>query len=160
MAAGGQYEQPPATDVTELLPASALSGPGYSVQQQAPTNGAMGQYTIVAGASVFHNSAGTYQVESLDLLKIRLSEIPAIAQQDNMNQSAVFARALASSAVRPVTDAAHMLVHPMGTITVRAGSYPAVLFRVRFQGKIGPAHTCDTQYNFFAPAVGLVAMIT
>jgi hypothetical protein len=77
----------------------------------------MGQYTIVANADVFHNDAGTYQVESLDLLKIRLSEIPAIAQLDNVSNTAVFAKALASSAERPVEDAAQMVIHPMDTVT-------------------------------------------
>jgi hypothetical protein len=42
-AAGGQYEEPPIINVADLLPATPLSGPGYSVQPQAPTNGAMGQ---------------------------------------------------------------------------------------------------------------------
>lgn len=45
-------------------------------------------------------------------------------------------------------------------VTVPAGTYQAVLFRVKLAGKVGPAHTTDTQYNFFAPGVGLIAMIT
>src|SRR6266481_2330351 len=113
----GQYEEPPVVNAAELLPASALSGPGFSVQPQVPTNGAMGQYTIVGDQSVFHEDAGTYYVESLDLLKVRLSEIPAIAALDNMSNTDVFAKALASSAVRPVTAAANMVTHPMDTIT-------------------------------------------
>ena len=50
----------------------------------------------------------------------------------------------------------------MGTyeVTVPAGTYKAVLFRVKCEGKVGPAHTQDTAYYFFAPGVGLVAMIT
>ena len=116
-AAGGQYEEPPVVNVADLLPATALSGPGYSVQPQAPTNGAMGQYTIVADPSVFQDDAGTYYVESLDMLKIRLSEIPAIAQLDSMSNTDVFAKALASSAARPVTAAANMVMHPMDTVT-------------------------------------------
>src|SRR5579872_4293854 len=64
----GQFEQPPTIDATQLLPESALSGPGFHVERKVPTNGAMGQYTIVADASVFHNDAGTYRIESLDLL--------------------------------------------------------------------------------------------
>ena len=116
-AAGGQYEQPPVVNAADLLPAYALSGPGFSVQPQVPTNGAMGQYTIVADPSVFHDDAGTYYVESLDLLKIRLSEIPAIAQLDSMSNTEVYAKALASSAVRPVTSAANMVMHPMDTVT-------------------------------------------
>jgi hypothetical protein len=113
----GNYEQPPVVNVSDLLPSSALSGPGFSVQQQVPTNGAMGAYTIVADASVFHSDAGTYQIESLDMLKIRLSEIPAIAQLDNASQTEIFAQALAKSAERPVTDAANMVEHPMDTVT-------------------------------------------
>src|SRR5882724_12049734 len=83
--ANGQYEEPPVINASDLLPAYALSGPGFSVEPQVPTNGAMGQYTIVGDATVFHEDAGTYYVESLDLLKVRLSEIPAIAQLDSMS---------------------------------------------------------------------------
>ena len=116
-AANGQYEEPPVVNAAELLPAYMLSGTGYSVQPQVPTNGAMGQYTIVADPSVFHDDAGTYYVESLDMLKLRLSEIPAIAQLDSMSNTDVFAKALATSAVRPVTAAANMVMHPMDTVT-------------------------------------------
>jgi len=44
-------------------------------------------------------------------------------------------------------------------VTVPAGTFPAVLFRVKCEGKVGPAHTRNTGYNFFAPGVGMVAMI-
>lgn len=116
-AVGGQYEEPPVVNVADLHPTTPLSGQGYTVLPQAPTNGAMGQYTIVADPSVFHDDAGTYYVESLDMLKIRLSEIPAIAQLDGMSNSSVFANALVSSAVRPVGAAANMVMHPMDTVT-------------------------------------------
>ena len=113
----GQFEQPPVINASELLPEAALSGPGFHVERQVPTNGAMGQYTIVADASVFQDDAGTYRVESLDLLKIRLSEIPAIAYLNNVSKTGVFASALAQSAARPVTAAANMVIHPMDTVT-------------------------------------------
>jgi hypothetical protein len=113
----GQFEQPPIINVTQLLPEGVLSGPGFHVEQLVPTNGAMGQYTIVADASVFQSDAGTYRVESLDLLKIRLSEIPAIAYLENVSKTGVFANALAQSAERPVADAANMVTHPMDTVT-------------------------------------------
>lgn len=129
-SATGNYEQPPVIDVSDLLPSSALSGTGFSVQPQVPTNGAMGAYTIVADADVFHNDAGTYQVESLDMLKIRLSEIPAIAQLDNASQTEVFVQALAKSAERPVTDAAHMVEHPMDTVTGLPGGVGELFGRV------------------------------
>jgi hypothetical protein len=117
----GQFEQPPTINTTQLLPESTLSGPGFHVDPQVPTNGAMGQYTIVADASVFQNDAGTYRVESLDLLKIRLSEIPAIAYLETVSKTGVFANALAQSAARPVTAAANMVIHPMDTVGLPSG---------------------------------------
>jgi hypothetical protein len=117
LATTGQFEEPPMVDINELLSTSMQSGPGYQVGQQVTTNGAMGQYTIVADAEVFKDDAGTYQIESLDLLKVRLSEIPAIAQLDNVSNTAVFTKAFASSAERPVKDAAQMVTHPMDTVT-------------------------------------------
>ena len=113
----GEFEQPPVVNISEFLLVSMQSGNGYYLGQQVPTNGAMGQYTIIANADVFGKDAGTYRVESLDLLKIRLSEIPAIAQLENISETGVFAKALASSAERPVADAANMVMHPMDSVT-------------------------------------------
>jgi hypothetical protein len=117
LATTGQFEEPPIVDISQLLSPDMQSGPGYQVGQRVATNGAMGQYTITGNAEVFKDDAGTYQIESLDMLKIRLSEIPAIAQLDNMSTTGVFAQAFASSAVRPVTAAANMVTHPMDTLT-------------------------------------------
>ena len=45
-------------------------------------------------------------------------------------------------------------------VTVPAGTYQAILMRLKYEGKVGPAHTQDTAYYFFAPQVGVVAMIS
>jgi len=44
-------------------------------------------------------------------------------------------------------------------LTIPAGTFNSVLFRIKTEGKVGPAHTHDTAYYFFAPNVGTVAMI-
>ena len=141
----GQFEQPPIINATQLLPESALSGPGFHVERLVPTNGAMGQYTIVADASVFQNDAGTYRVESLDLLKLRLSEIPAIAYLENVRKSGVFANALAQSAERPVADAANMVTHPMDTVTGLPSGIGSLFGRVT----LGVGHIASTASNSF-----------
>ena len=112
-----QFERPPIIEATQLLTESALSGPGFHVGRLVPTNGAMGSYTIVADKAVFHQDAGTYEVESLDLLKVRLSEIPAIRSLEDVSKTAVFANALASSAERPVKMGVQMVSHPLDTVT-------------------------------------------
>jgi hypothetical protein len=141
----GQFEQPPIINANQLLPESALSGPGFHVEQQVPTNGAMGQYTIVGDASVFHNDAGAYRVESLDLLKIRLSEIPAIAYLENVRKTGVFANALAQSAERPVEDAANMVTHPMDTVTGLPSGIGSLFGRV----SLGAEKIASTASNSF-----------
>jgi len=45
-------------------------------------------------------------------------------------------------------------------VTVPAGTYSAVMLRFNCDGKVGPAHTNDTAYYFFAPGAGVVAMIS
>jgi hypothetical protein len=45
-------------------------------------------------------------------------------------------------------------------VTVPAGTYEAVLFRLKCEGKVGPAHTQDTAYYVFAPKTGVIAMIS
>ena len=45
-------------------------------------------------------------------------------------------------------------------VTVPAGTYEAILLRLKCEGKVGPAHTHDAAYYFFAPGTGVVAMIS
>jgi len=45
-------------------------------------------------------------------------------------------------------------------VTVPAGTYEAILLRLKCTGKVGPAETKDAAYYFFAPGVGVVAMIS
>ena len=45
-------------------------------------------------------------------------------------------------------------------LTVPAGSWPAILLRLKVSGKVGPASTEDTAYYFFAPNLGMIAMIS
>ena len=105
----------------------------------------MGQYTIVADPAVFKDDAGTYYVESLDMLKIRLSEIPAIEALDGMSNSSVFVQALATSAVRPVTAAANMVMHPMDTVTGLPGGVGDLFGRV----SLGASQIASSATNSF-----------
>jgi hypothetical protein len=45
-------------------------------------------------------------------------------------------------------------------VTVPAGTFDAILLSLKCDGKVGPAHTQDAAYYFFAPGVGVVAMIS
>ncbi len=45
-------------------------------------------------------------------------------------------------------------------VTVPAGTYSAILVRLKCKGKVGPADTTDVAYYLLAPNVGVVAMVT
>ena len=127
---GAQFEQPPVVSAADLISESALAGPGYCVGSLVPTNGAMGQYTIVLESSVFPDDAGTYQVESLNLLKIRLSEIPAMHYLEDMSKTDLFVKSVGTAAERPVSDAVQMAAHPMDTVTGLPSGVGELLGRV------------------------------
>ena len=44
-------------------------------------------------------------------------------------------------------------------MTVPAGAFDAILIRLDYHGKIGPAHVKDASWYFFARNVGIVAMV-
>lgn len=44
-------------------------------------------------------------------------------------------------------------------LSLPAGAYDAILTKSTFSGNIGPASVRDTQYRFFAPQIGIVALV-
>jgi len=112
-----EFEEPRVVKAADLLPASMLRGNGYRVEEWVSTNGVMGVYTIVADPDVFQQYAGTYQVQSAEMLRLREAEIPAIVQLNDISKSKVFAQSLGASAVRPVTAAGSMVLNPIDTVT-------------------------------------------
>ena len=47
----------------------------------------------------------------------------------------------------------------MHNVTVPAGAFKAILIRFAYRGKVGPADVVYTAWYFFAPDVGLIAMV-
>jgi len=114
-AASG-FENPPVLKVTELIPANLLKGKGFQVNQNVPTDGVMGTFTLTADAATFPEYAGTYQVRSGELFRIRLAEIPAIEKLNEMSKVGVFAKSMATTAVRPLEAAGNMVLNPVATV--------------------------------------------
>ena len=111
------FEKPPVLHVTDLVPEKPLQGKGFHVEDKVPTDGVMGTYTIKADAETFHEDAGTYQVRSRELLELRLAEIPAIVELDEVSKTGVFVKSMAASAARPLESAGRMAMNPVETVT-------------------------------------------
>jgi len=114
---GADFEQPPVLKVTQLIPAKLLTGQGFRVEEQVPTDGVMGTYTLIADEETFGENAGTYQVRSREMAELRLSEIPAIIKLDETSKTGTFVKSMASTAVQPLESAGNMLLNPVDTVT-------------------------------------------
>jgi hypothetical protein len=104
-----EFEEPPTLPAEELAPASLLSGNGFHVSKEVPTDGLLAHFTI-------HSDVGMFKANGLEMLKIRVAEIPAIVELTQTSKSKVFAEALATNAARPVAAAGQMVMHPVDTV--------------------------------------------
>ena len=68
-----EFERPPTLPARQLAPVSLLSGNGFHVNNQVPTDGLLAHYTI-------QSDVGVFQANSTEMLKIRIAEIPAIQE--------------------------------------------------------------------------------
>jgi len=110
------FETPPVLDAKDLVPATMLTGKGFRVANQVPTDGFMAIFTITTDAETFRNNAGTFQVRSRELLAIRLVELSAIATLEDVSKTKTFATAMAAATARPIESAGNMVLHPIGTV--------------------------------------------
>jgi len=104
-----RFEVPPTLPAQRLVRVSLLSGDGFRVQPQVPTDGLMAHFTI-------QSDAGTFRANSIEMLRIRVAEIPAIMELNKTSKTQVFAQSVGRNAVRPVTAAGQMVMHPVDTV--------------------------------------------
>jgi hypothetical protein len=121
-----EFERPPTLPARLLAPASLLSGDGFHVNNQVPTDGLLAHYTI-------QSDVGMFQANSTEMLKIRVAEIPAIQELTKTSKTKVFAQSVATNAARPVAAAGQMVMHPVETVK----GLPAGVGR--FFGRVGLA---------------------
>ncbi len=103
------YQTPPVLSARYLLPSDMLAGALFHVDDRVPTDGYMGHFTL-------QSRLGTFTVVSRDLLKIRIAELPAIQQLDQMSQTDVFLSGMTNAAARPVEAAVNIVTNPVQTV--------------------------------------------
>jgi hypothetical protein len=119
-----RFETPPILRSADLAPATLLNGNGFHVDDQVPTDGLTANFTI-------HSDVGTFQAHGLEMLRIRIAEIPAIVELQNTSKTKVFAQSIATNAARPVAAAGQMVMHPIDTVKGLPGGVG------RFFGRVG-----------------------
>jgi hypothetical protein len=108
-AVAADYEKPPTLPAKDIVPAKILAGKGYKIGDKVPIDGLLGRYTI-------RSDAGTFSAHGLEMLSVRVSELPAIQHLKGVSRSKVFLRAAGNAAVRPVNAAVNIVTHPKETV--------------------------------------------
>jgi hypothetical protein len=101
-----QFETPPTLRAQELAPATLLKGVGFHVDEEVPTDGLIAHFTL-------RSDVGTFKADGLEMLRIRVAEIPAIVELTQTSKTKVFTQALATNAAAPVAAAGQMVMHPL-----------------------------------------------
>ncbi len=120
------FESPPILKAQQLAPATLLNGNGFHVDDDVPTDGLTANFTI-------HTDLGTLQAHGLEMLKIRVAEVPAMIELQDTSKTGVFAKSVATNAVRPVAAAGQMILNPVETVKGLPGGVS------RFFGRVGLA---------------------
>ncbi|MGH6690168.1 MAG: hypothetical protein ACRERE_40560 [Candidatus Entotheonellia bacterium] len=108
VAAAG-YERQPVLQAGQLAPAELLQGPGFQVDNKVPTQGFLGRFTI-------RSDVGTFEAHGREMLRIRVAELGAIKQLEAVSKTETFAKALGSTAMRPVKAVGQIVTQPVETV--------------------------------------------
>ena len=104
-----QFETPATLQAWQLAPPTLLNGDGFHVDQEVLTDGLTAHFTL-------RSDVGTFNADGLEMLRIRVAEIPAIVELNQTSKTKVFAQALATNAAAPVAAAGQMVMHPVDTV--------------------------------------------
>jgi hypothetical protein len=102
-------EKPPIIKASEILSPDLLKGPEYTVEQNVETDGYF-------GSIVLNMEWGQLNVRGSELLKVRISEIPALKELKNISKTEVFAKAAANAATKPIKSLQKVAEDPKETV--------------------------------------------
>jgi len=108
-AVAAPYEREPVLDAVELVSPSLLNGPGYAVAPQAPVVGYQARFTL-------RTPHGQIEAESVEMLAVRIAEMPALEAVYSEDASAVLAKAAAFSLRATGESLWQVARHPVKTI--------------------------------------------
>jgi hypothetical protein len=103
-------EPEPVLSAPALAPAALLSGPGYRVVPEVRVRGYMADFLI-------DTKFGPLRADSVELLSVRISEIPAMEALDRASRTDAFSHAIAERGRKTGSAILHVVEHPVDTIT-------------------------------------------
>jgi hypothetical protein len=104
------YESEPFLQAPALVQSSLLNGPNYRVVPEVQVRGYMARFLI-------DTPFGPVSADSVELLAIRVGEIPALEALDRASRTGAFAHALAERGRKTGEAIVHVVEHPVDTLT-------------------------------------------
>ncbi|MBS0570494.1 MAG: hypothetical protein JSS28_07795 [Proteobacteria bacterium] len=104
------FEPEPVLKAPLLVQAPLLSGPDFRVVPEVAVRGYMANFLI-------DTKFGPIRADSVEMLAIRVGELPAMEALDEASRSGAFATALAARAHKTGSAIVNVLTHPVDTIT-------------------------------------------
>jgi hypothetical protein len=108
--ASDTFEPEPVLKAPMLVQAPLLSGPDFGVVPEVAVRGYMANFLI-------DTKFGPLRADSVEMLAIRVGELPAMEALDQASRSGAFATALAARAKKTGSAVVNVLAHPVDTIT-------------------------------------------
>ena len=103
------YEPEPVLKAPMLVQAPLLSGPDFRVVPEVAVRGYMANFLI-------DTKFGPIHADSVELLSIRVAELPAMEALDRASRSGAFATALAARAKKTGSAVVNVITHPVDTV--------------------------------------------
>lgn len=103
-------EAEPRLPAAELVAPALLAGPGYRVEPQAQVRGYQARFRI-------HTDWGELEAESVEMLAIRIAEIPAVQALYEESVTETLGASLADAAMAPVRAVIGIASSPVRTVT-------------------------------------------
>jgi hypothetical protein len=134
------HEAAPRLAAALLAPAVLLSGPLHSVGEPVAIENYMGRFEM-------QTPFGRFNLASVEMLAIRVSELAAIEALEQVNRSEAFQQALGRSALAPVQLVGNAITDPGGTVENVASGVGTVLGRIGRLAATGAHAVGDTASN-------------
>ncbi len=101
-----QIEAPPELTASTLLTPDVFASPSYRIMNPVTLNGFFYSFTV-------WSREGWYHPQSLDMLRIRLNEIRAMAALESMRQDPLFLEGMSEQVQGTVSSTVNVVKHPL-----------------------------------------------
>ena len=153
------FEKSPVLSAKDLVAPELLKGPNFTVDDRVPVKDFLARFTL-------RSTYGTFDVHGIHMLQIRVKEVYALTQLDQVSNSKEFAEAAAQAVARPVTSAVNMVVNPVQTIEGLPGGLTRLFDRIKLgeqsvvAAATAPSESTEQQASAVTQRVGSITVDT